>query len=128
MDWIGLAQDRDRWRSLVSAVMNLGVPWNAENFLTGCKPVSCSRRTLHRGASKQVVARSQSLKLSFSEHVNKYEEKYVAFSKHLRFSERDWWTCQFYCVCSLVPPFQNSAPGRWRQKASSIHDIIILWS
>ena len=26
MDWIGLAQDRDRWRTLVSAVMNLGVP------------------------------------------------------------------------------------------------------
>ena len=26
MDWIGLAQDRDRWRTIVSAVMNLGVP------------------------------------------------------------------------------------------------------
>jgi hypothetical protein len=26
MDWIELAQDRDRWRTLVSAVMNLGVP------------------------------------------------------------------------------------------------------
>jgi len=26
VDWIGLAQDRDRWRTLVSAVMNLGVP------------------------------------------------------------------------------------------------------
>jgi len=26
MDWIGLAQDIDRWRTLVSAVMNLGVP------------------------------------------------------------------------------------------------------
>jgi len=26
MDWIGLAQDRDRWRTLVSAVMNLQVP------------------------------------------------------------------------------------------------------
>jgi hypothetical protein len=25
MDWIGLAQDRDRWRALVIAVMNLWV-------------------------------------------------------------------------------------------------------
>ena len=24
VDWIGLAHDRDRWRTLVSAVMNLG--------------------------------------------------------------------------------------------------------
>jgi len=26
MDWIELAQDRDRWRTLVSVVMNLRVP------------------------------------------------------------------------------------------------------
>jgi hypothetical protein len=26
VDWIGLAQDRDRWRTLASAVMNLRVP------------------------------------------------------------------------------------------------------
>ena len=54
MGWIGLAQDRDRWRTLVSVVMNLRVPWNSGNFLTSCKPVSFSRRTLHHGVSKLV--------------------------------------------------------------------------
>ena len=52
VDWIGLAQDRDRWRTLASTVMNLRVPWNAVNFLISCKPVSFSRMTLHHGVSK----------------------------------------------------------------------------
>ena len=34
LDWIELAQDRDRWMSLVNAAMNLRVPLNAGNFST----------------------------------------------------------------------------------------------
>jgi exonuclease III len=34
MNWMDLAQDMNRWRALVNAVMNLHVPQNAGNFLT----------------------------------------------------------------------------------------------
>ena len=52
MDWIELAQDRDRWRTIVNALMILGVPSNARNFLTRSEPVSFSRSTLLRGVRK----------------------------------------------------------------------------
>jgi len=33
MDWIELAQDRDRWWAIVTPIMNLRFPQNAGNFL-----------------------------------------------------------------------------------------------
>jgi hypothetical protein len=39
IEWIELAQDTDRWRTLVNAVMNLQVLLNSWNFLNNYKPV-----------------------------------------------------------------------------------------
>jgi hypothetical protein len=35
VNWIGLAEDRDKRRALVNAVMNLRIPYNAGRFLCG---------------------------------------------------------------------------------------------
>jgi hypothetical protein len=35
VDWIGLAQDMNRWRALVNSVLNLRVPCNAGKLSSG---------------------------------------------------------------------------------------------
>jgi len=51
MEWIDLAQDRDRRRTFVNAVVNLQIPSNVGNFLTGWEIVSFLRRTLLHGVA-----------------------------------------------------------------------------
>jgi hypothetical protein len=46
IDWIDLAEDRDRWRALVYKVLNLRVPQNVGNFLSSLGHFSFSGWTL----------------------------------------------------------------------------------
>ena len=46
-----MAQDRNRWRALVNAVMNLWVSLYAWDFLSSLETVSFSGRHLPRGVS-----------------------------------------------------------------------------
>jgi hypothetical protein len=36
VDWIGLAQDRDKWRALMNVVLNLQVPSDSGKLLSDC--------------------------------------------------------------------------------------------
>jgi hypothetical protein len=49
VDWIGLAQDRNRWRSVVNSVLILRVPQNARKLSSGLTTVGLSNSgQLHR--------------------------------------------------------------------------------
>jgi hypothetical protein len=43
MDWIGLAQNRDQWKALVNAVMNLWDSYNIGKIWGGCTIDGLSR-------------------------------------------------------------------------------------
>jgi hypothetical protein len=49
VDWIGLAQDRNRWIALVNSVLNLRVPQNAVKLSSVLTTGGlCSSAELHR--------------------------------------------------------------------------------
>jgi hypothetical protein len=49
IDWIDLAQGRNRWRALVSTAMKLRVSYNVENFLSSLGRFHFSGRTVLHG-------------------------------------------------------------------------------
>jgi phenylalanine-4-hydroxylase len=51
MDWFDLAQERNMWRTLVDAVINLWISQNEGNFLTILRAVSLSGKILSHGVS-----------------------------------------------------------------------------
>jgi hypothetical protein len=49
VDWIRVAQDRDQWRALVNAAMNLSVPYTAGKLSSGLTTGGLSSSSqLHR--------------------------------------------------------------------------------
>jgi len=45
VNWINLAKDRNRWRTLGNRVMTFRFPFGAENFCANCRDISFSGRT-----------------------------------------------------------------------------------
>jgi hypothetical protein len=54
MDWIGMAQDRNKGQAVLDTVMNIRILWNACNFLISGRTDGFSR-TLFRGVCYLVI-------------------------------------------------------------------------
>jgi hypothetical protein len=73
MDWIDLAQDRERWGAVLNMVMKLRVPYNMKNFSTSRETVSFSKKTLLHGVMVELTRHNCSILCSIK--ISKCAEK-----------------------------------------------------
>ena len=46
-NWIGIAEDRDKWQAVENVVMNIQIPYNVGDFLMNWRTVSFPRTLFH---------------------------------------------------------------------------------
>jgi len=66
VDWIDLGEDTETWRSFVNNVINIQVPYSANNILILWGNISFFRTTLHqRDSYMQIVKKCSRISKNF---------------------------------------------------------------
>ena len=102
MDWIHLAQDRDKWRTLWTRWSNLEFLWNGRDFVTGRETVRLSRNILlHKGLLCLFVC------LSVSRSVKAVNIRTLA----IMFNKGNvvLWASVRFCLCVFTNTYLSTA-------------------